>query len=339
MKVLIAGESSVHLQNYCHAIKKHVDEIILVTETSVQISEVKKSYVVSFRKLNPLKWFFNLQKLKRIILEEKPDLVHVHQINRLAYFIAKSIHNIPLISTAWGSDVLLIPEKNFIFRTLSRYVIRKSSVVTADARVMIDAMKKMDNSEIKYVHLQYGIDPVVPFVKEKIIYSNRLHELLYNIDIIIKDFSAFSKHNPDWQLHIAGSGAETEKLKLLSSELKISDKVKFLGWLKKEENNANYARASIYVSIPSSDGTSVSLLEAMSANCIPVVSDLPVSKEWIRDGINGVIRKENQNPFEEALNSNKEKCFVINQEKINISTKREGTTKRFFEIYKKTLLK
>jgi len=337
MKVLIAGESSIHLQNYCRAIKKHVDEIILVTETSMEIPEAKKSYVVSFRDMNPIKWFYNSTKLKKIISAEKPDIVHVHQINRLAYFIAKSINSTPLISTAWGSDVLLVPQRNFIYRNFLKYVIQKSKFITADSQSMIEAMKQMDSLGSKYVHLQYGIDVIAPSQKEKIIFSNRLHNKLYNINTIIRNFTDFSKDNPDWKLHIAGKGEETEPLKQLAQDFNIADKVKFLGWLNKEQNNEQYSKATIYVSIPSSDGTSVSLLEAMSANCIPVVSDLSSNREWIQDGTNGVIRKENINPFEEVHKLNSEKCFEINQKKINSSAKKEETTKHFFELYKKAL--
>lgn len=335
MKVLITGETSVHLQNYCRAIKKHVDEIILLTETPVEIPEAKKSFIISFRQLNPLQWLTGSQKIKKIISQEKPDIIHVHQVNRLAYFTARHSLQIPLIATAWGSDVLLVPERNFIYRMFSKYVIRKSKFVTADAQIMIDSMKKMDNSPSKYIHLQYGIDPVTPGIKEKIIYSNRLHNKLYNIDTIIRDFAVFSNKHPEWILHIAGKGGETEKLKLLCRDLKINEKVKFLGWLNKEQNNKQYAKASIYVSIPSSDGTSVSLLEAMSANCIPIVSDLPANREWIEDNINGVIRKENINSFEKTINIETNKCFEINRKRIDTSANRKETTKKFFELYTK----
>lgn len=46
-------------------------------------------------------------------------------------------------------------------------------------------------------------------------------------------------------------------------------------------------RAEIFVSIPSSDGTSVALLQAMAAGCFPIVSDLPTQQEWIDDATNG----------------------------------------------------
>lgn len=39
----------------------------------------------------------------------------------------------------------------------------------------------------------------------------------------------------------------------------------------------------VFISIPSSDSTSVSLLEAMCCGLFPIVSDLPANREWIHD--------------------------------------------------------
>jgi glycosyltransferase involved in cell wall biosynthesis len=340
MKILIAGEASVHVSNYCRAIRSYVDELVLLTETPLDVPEASRNYRVSFRNFNPFLWWKGLQELKKIIEAEKPDLIHVHQVNRLAYFVCLATpKNIPVVATAWGSDVLLVPKRNFLFRYFTKRVIRQSLYVTADARVMIDAMKKMVKSESKYILLQYGIDPIVPVEKEKIIFSNRLHRPLYNIDTIIMDFAGFVKTNTEWKLCIGGSGPETANLAELASALQVSGKVEFLGWLKKNENDSNYARASIYVSIPSSDGTSVSLLEAMSAECIPVVSDLPVTKEWITDGVNGVVRNEAQNPFEEALSLDRAHCIRINKEMIGKEVDRKETTRMFYKIYEEAIRK
>ena len=45
--------------------------------------------------------------------------------------------------------------------------------------------------------------------------------------------------------------------------------------------------AEVFVSVPSSDGTSVALLQAMAAGAFPIVSDLATQREWIDDGVNG----------------------------------------------------
>jgi L-malate glycosyltransferase len=45
--------------------------------------------------------------------------------------------------------------------------------------------------------------------------------------------------------------------------------------------------AEVFVSVPSSDATSVALLQAMAAGCFPIVSDLPAQRELVEDGVNG----------------------------------------------------
>jgi glycosyltransferase involved in cell wall biosynthesis len=47
------------------------------------------------------------------------------------------------------------------------------------------------------------------------------------------------------------------------------------GWL---------ARAEVYLSASRSDSTSLSLLEAMAAGAVPVVSDIEGNREWVADG-------------------------------------------------------
>jgi glycosyltransferase involved in cell wall biosynthesis len=53
-------------------------------------------------------------------------------------------------------------------------------------------------------------------------------------------------------------------------------------------------QSDIYVSTSLSDGTSVSLLEAMAAGGFPVVTDIPANREWIKDGENGFLVPVNE---------------------------------------------
>ena len=54
------------------------------------------------------------------------------------------------------------------------------------------------------------------------------------------------------------------------------------------------SNSGIYVSASNIDGTSVTLLEAMSASLISIVPDIPTNQKWILNGINGFTYRANQ---------------------------------------------
>jgi glycosyltransferase involved in cell wall biosynthesis len=334
MKILQVGPKSVHVSSFIFALKEREKNLYLLSEEACDFEGVIKEFVISFRQLQPWKVIKNYFKVKKLIQALKPDVIHIHQVNRLAFVvgkIAKSL-NIRVVSTAWGSDVLLMPKKNILYKLIVRSTLKNSDIVTADSKDMISAMKSIVNED-KYLLLQYGIDPIESEEKEKIIYSNRLHEPLYRIDQIITYFVEFSKTNSDWRLVVAGTGCETRKLKKLAKELEIESKIDFVGWQQKEDNRRWYAKSMIYISIPTSDGTSVSLLESMSAACIPIVSDLPVSQEWIRQNENGVIEMKGKNPIIESLKIDREICVSINSELINERATRKASVDKFLKAY------
>jgi glycosyltransferase involved in cell wall biosynthesis len=87
---------------------------------------------------------------------------------------------------------------------------------------------------------------------------------------------------PDARLVIGNDGALRPDLERLAGELGISKSVEFVGVVERPKQLAELlGRAAVYVSVPSSDGTSATLLEAMAAGAFPVVSDLPSNSEWI----------------------------------------------------------
>ncbi len=335
MKVLLVGPNSVHVTSFVRALNDQgvIPDILL--EQDISIDGVGERHVMSFRGLKPTNVLSKVRELKRLLKEISPDLIHIHQVNRVAYFVSRAAFKlrIPVITTAWGSDVLVIPQANKFYRYLVHKTLERSSIVTADSKEMIAAMNSVYVGGEKYRLLQYGVDLIPSLPKEKIIYSNRLHEKLYRIEQIIDYAEDFFQSHPDWQLVIGATGSETITLMKLVEQKNLNDKITFVGWLEKSDNQNWYARASIYISIPKHDGTAVSLLEAMSAGCIPVVSNLEVSKEWISDGENGVIEKQGVNPLEEALKIDQQDCADINGKLIETKAGRESCTKTYLEYY------
>ncbi|MFM7016905.1 MAG: glycosyltransferase [Bacteroidota bacterium] len=338
MKVLQVGSNSVHVKKFVAAVVANKIECELLSEEPIDLFPTT---IFSFRSSNPICWMINYSKLKSHLSSVKPDVVHIHQVNRLAIFVVRACCalNIKVLVTTWGSDVLLVPRRNAFNKFLVSYALKHADAITADADAMIDAINQLTAPIKKQVFsIQYGIDPIASAQeKENIVFSNRLHQPLYQIDKIITDFTSFHHQHPSWKLVIGGVGTQTEMLKKLAIENGLEQSVEFVGWLNAEQNAHWYARAKIYISIPESDGMSVSVLEALSAACIPVCSNIPVTLSWLKDGVNGVIRKENVNPLEEALVINQEICIKQNKEWVSSFAYRSATIPRFIAIYTKLI--
>jgi L-malate glycosyltransferase len=336
MKILVVGPNSIHVSSFIKALNSSGLVPDLLVEEKCDFQEVGTEYEMSFRKVGIFNFRSLERKLLKIIEEIDPTVVHIHQINRVAYFVAKvaSKRNIPVITTAWGSDVLVVPKANPIYKYLVRKTIERSRIVTADSMEMIAAMRLLIESETKYRLLQYGIDRIQAQVKENIIYSNRLHKELYRIDQIIEYAADFFKVHDDWKLIIGAVGSMSDQLKERVSALNLESKVEFVGWLDKVDNQHWYSKARIYMSIPKHDGTAVSLLEAMSAGCVPIVSDIEVSREWISDGENGIIEHTGENPLFKAIQLDAAHCAEMNSRIIQERALREMCTAQFINFYK-----
>jgi glycosyltransferase involved in cell wall biosynthesis len=73
-------------------------------------------------------------------------------------------------------------------------------------------------------------------------------------------------------LVIAGDGSERAELEALAAELGIAPRVRFLGW--RNDADRLYGAFDLFTLTSRSEGTSVSLLEAMSTGVCPVATDV-----------------------------------------------------------------
>ncbi|MDB4088371.1 glycosyltransferase family 4 protein [Flavobacteriales bacterium] len=333
-----SGGKSVHLENYYNLIKDYFDEILVVTDTHTDVSFCK--YVtVGFSLRDPFQTFKNIRKLRKIIKDFSPSIIHVHQANSYTYITSKANKGkTPQVLTTWGSDVLLLPQQGRLFKKIVMYSLTKSDYVTADANFMAEAINKLVKKDVLIANFGIDIENIDIPSKKKFIYSNRLHNPLYRVDKIIEGFSEFKKSNPDWKLIIGANGSETELLKKLAKDLLPKDSYEFIGFVNQEENKKRYLEAMIWISNPESDGTAISLLEAMSYGCIPVVSNLPANKEWINNEENGIIINDSiAQSLEQAKVLPLVKVQKLNQSIIETRATKKVNKEKFISLYNKIL--
>ncbi len=341
-KLLLIGPGSIHLWRYLTMIKEGFDEVKVISDRlpDSQLCGDFEVQIANFSLRNPLAFRKTIRLIRQIIRSFQPDIIHTHQAGTEALAVNLAIKKVttPLVLTAWGSDILVVPHRNLISKRMVAYNLSQAAIITSDSLFMAQKMRELvpeSHLQIRLANFGIGIQPDPSIAKENLIYSNRLHEKLYRIDRIIKEFKNFLQTQADpWNLVLAGTGSETASLRQLVKDLDIEEKVVFAGWLAPEQNAYYYNRAKLYVSIPQSDATSISLLEGMACGCIPVVADLPANHEWIIDGVNGIIVADVDSPFlSEALKLDIDLVQRVNRLQVTQKATVQANRNKFLSLY------
>ncbi len=240
--------------------------------------------------------------LPAAVAEIAPDVLHAHYLVEHGLY-ATSANFRPYIVSAWGSDVLVDAATSTLNRAIARFVLRRASLATANNRHMVREMvQQLGVAPTDVQHIVLGVSREYIAEAERaigdaagqedrtltIISSRSLDSSLYNIDTIIRSMLQVRDRMPNARLVIAGEGRLRPKLESLAASLGLRDTVHFAGQLSQEELRKAFMDASVFVSVPSSDGTSVALLQAMAAGAFPIVSDLPSQQELVDDGVSGL---------------------------------------------------
>ena len=270
----------------------HTKRLSQFFEQDYQVNLINEDIDFSFRN-----FFSALKEVKKILSSNRYDILVLYQLNLTAFVatLANRKKKIPTFAIGIGSDILTMPKKGWAYKAMLKYILKHSQAYNAGSPYLLEQMQKYCPKRSEILLANLGINPIQAQKKENIIYSNRLHSPLYRIDNIIKAFANFvSKPQfEDWQLVVAATGKEKE-FQQLSQSLGIEDKVKFVGWLSQKENAEYYAKSKIYISLPKSDSFPISLMEAMSGECIPVISDLPAYKGIMKKGENALILSDEE---------------------------------------------
>lgn len=116
---------------------------------------------------------------------------------------------------------------------------------------------------------------------------------VYNNEALIRAVAELPDDTPPFHLTFTSAGPLLPHAKELAATILTPtrrDQISFLGGVSDEEMHRQLAEAQIFLSVSRSDGTSTSLLEALSSGLFPILSDIPQNREWITDSsANGLL--------------------------------------------------
>ena len=262
--------------------------------------------------------------LNRVINDVKPDLIQSGPIQTAAFLVALTGFE-PLVSMSWGYDLLIDAERNAAYRWMTRYTLKRSSVMVGDCDTIRQKAIFYGMPDERIVFFPWGVeiehftlrddgDPAIdnqePSLRDQlgwnddnfIILSTRGWEQIYGVEIIANAVANVAKERPNLRLLMLGEGSQASLIRKIFSHAGVNEQVHCPGLISVLDLPDYYRTADLYVSASHSDGSSISLLEAMACGCPVLVSDIPGNREWVKPGVQGWLFKDGDpNELERAL--------------------------------------
>lgn len=225
--------------------------------------------------------------LARALADFRPDVVDAHFVPNYGVMAALSGFH-PFSITAWGSDLLIDAPRDVLQRARARFVLTRADLVLGDSNNLAAAALKHGADPARVHAIPWGVEierfQSLPPREPGLMFGARMHEPVYDIPALIRGAQPVLMRDPNARLVLAGDGSLRAEHERLARELLPPDRIRFVGLLAPHELAAWLGRADIYLSSSLSDSTSVTLLEAMAAGAVPVVSDIDGNREWLADG-------------------------------------------------------
>ena len=260
-----------------------------------------------------------IRKIAKILQEIQPDYINAHYSYSMGFvaLLAKKFSKVKseFSVVCHGSDVLDTPLP-FIFDKINKFVLNEADKVFAVSDQIADKVRSFGVDENQIFTGQYGINIVNSKVEKTIdILSNRAYNENSRIDFLLEAIDEMDIKNSKIVFVLpAVSNGDIEKLK---------NKYPYIVFYKSIEYDTMQqllSQSKVYISATKSDGTSLSLLEAMMLRCIPVISNIVSNRSWILDGVNGYLfnsKYEFQDKLRKSLkNQNSQKMIETNMDII-----------------------
>lgn len=238
--------------------------------------------------------------LERLVTTLQPDIVHAGPVPTGAFLAALSgiggPGGPPLVAMSWGSDLLLDAMADDGVGWAARYALQRASRLVCDATAVRRAAAQLANvPDAQVVQFPWGIDTdhfrpgaddggirsELGWQETTVVISTRSWAPIYGVDVALHAFARAHRERPDLRLLLVGDGPLAPVVDRIIDEEGLGSVVARPGRVGQERLAQLFRAADLYLSCAQSDGTSISLLEAMGTGLPVVVTDVAGNREWV----------------------------------------------------------
>lgn len=250
----------------------------------------------------PAKWWRwpgYLLGVRRVLEQIQPDLVHAGPLHSAAFLAALAGFH-PLVTMSWAYDLLYEAATNRTRRWAADYALRRSDMLLVDNPAIAHLALVRGFPRERIVIFPWGIDldnftpggdgglrAELGWRQNFVLLHMRNLEPIYGVDVLAKAFVQAASQQPELRLLMLGAGTLEAEIKGILAQGGVLDKVHFTGTIGQEDLPTFYRAADLYISASHSDGSSVSLMEAMASGLPSLVSNIPGNRQWIDRGVQG----------------------------------------------------
>ncbi len=249
----------------------------------------------------PEEWLRRVPDLDRVLEDVQPDVLHAGPVQSCGWIAALSGFH-PLLVMSWGFDVLVDADRDDFWRWMTSYALRHSDALLCDCQAVRQRVQELAPSPGRHVvQFPWGIDlsrftpgltgggikQGLGWEENFVVLSLRSWEPLYDVLTALEAFRGAYRHDPRMRMILPGDGSLADTISRFITANGLDEVVHRPGRLAQGDLPDYYRAADVYVSCALSDGSSISLLEAMATGLPVVVTDAAGNREWIAPGENG----------------------------------------------------
>jgi glycosyltransferase involved in cell wall biosynthesis len=259
----------------------------------------------------PLALPLRARRLRRLITEIHPELVHAMRVPFEGMLAARADPAMPLVISVWGNDFTLHARSSPLMMWLTRGALRRADGLHTDCRRDLRLARDWGFDDRRPAVVLPGnggvaervfhppsragepephLPPTVAALPNDLpmVVNPRGFRVYVRNDTFFRSLPGILRRQPD-TLFLCPSMAGEARARAWVERLELHGSVILLPRQSPLGMAALFRRAQVAVSPSEHDGTPNSLLEAMACGCFPVAGDLESIREWLQEGVNGAL--------------------------------------------------